>query len=628
MTKKKSGGIALTIAAIGVVFGDIGTSPLYALQAVFGLGGFSPTPDQIYGIISLIIWAITLVVSVKYVWLIMKADNRGEGGIMSLVALLRKSSLSKRHQAWCMLLGIAGLALFYGDSIITPAISVLSATEGIKVVAPGLEAYIVPLTLLILGGLFALQHRGTSKIGLMFGPIMILWFVVSALGGLLQIFHHPQVLVALLPTSALGFIMAQPLAAFIAMAAVVLAITGAEALYADMGHFGRAPIQKAWFFLIFPALIINYLGQGALLSLYPDAISSSYFLLFPEIVRIPVLILAMLATLIASQAVIAGAFSLTRQAVRLGFAPPMLVRHTSKSEEGQVYIGALNWIIFAAVALLVLAFGSSARLAAAFGMAVSGTLLIDTILFLAVMALVWRTAWWKIVLSALIFVPIDVIFLSSSLSKFIHGGWIPVAVALIAFTLLTTWAKGRAIVSRARESAEESLSDFMTRIRQTKSELVRAPGVAVYLSNHPGKAPLALHATVTQLHELSRTVALVTVRTANIPHVAMKQRVSVDDLGSVRDNISHITITLGYNDVPNIPLILQHARDLHRETDFDPYEASYFISDERYDIARNHRMSALRKLLFVWLDRNATSMSDYYHLPSNRTVDIASHISL
>ena len=626
MIKQKSGGIALTIAAIGVVYGDIGTSPLYALQAVFGLSGSKPTSADIFGIISLILWSITIVVSLKYVSLLMRADNKGEGGIMSLVALIRKSKLGKKSQLWYVLLGFLGLALFYGDSIITPAISVLSAVEGIRIVAPSLQNWIVPLTLIVLGILFALQSKGTGVIGRFFGPIMVLWFVSSGLAGLWHVLQNPEVLQALLPSTALSFALAHPLSAFIAMGAVILAITGAESLYADMGHFGRKPIQKAWFFVVFPALMLNYLGQGALVAANPETIANAYFLLFPEVLQLPMIFVATLATLIASQAVLAGAFSLTRQAVRLGFIPPMRILHTSKDEVGQVYIGALNWIIFAAVAGLVIAFGSSVNLAAAFGMAVSGTLLIDTILFLVVVRLVWKKSWVTVVAMGILFIPLDVIFLSSSLSKVIHGGWIPLLVALITFTLLTTWTKGKAIISRERRGLEADLSDFIKTLRRRK--VVRAPGTAVYLSHHHGYTPLALHATLNQLHELNEKIVLVEVKTADVPHVPLSERVKIDPLGYPDDNISLVILEFGYNDVPNVPRALEGAQHKQAETSFDPYQATYFLSDNRLVITKNHRMSSLRKKLFILLERNATNASDYFHLPTNKTVDIASHIEL
>lgn len=626
MTQRKSGGVALTVAAIGVVFGDIGTSPLYALQAIFGLSGSKPTPADTYGIISLILWSVTIVVSLKYVSLLMRADNDGEGGIMSLVALIRKTKLGKKPQVWFMLLGFLGLALFYGDSIITPAISVLSAVEGIRVVAPSLQSWIVPLTLVVLGLLFALQSRGTGTIGRFFGPIMIFWFISSGLAGLWHIIQRPEVLSALLPTTAFSFALAHPLSAFVAMGAVILAITGAEALYADMGHFGRQAIQRAWFFVIFPALMLNYLGQGALVAGNPEGVANAYFLLFPEMLQLPMIFVATAATLIASQAVIAGAFSLTRQAVRLGFIPPMRILHTSQNEIGQVYIGALNWIIFAAVAGLVIAFGSSVNLAAAFGMAVSGTLLIDTILFLVVVRLVWKKSWFVVVAAGVLFIPLDVIFLSSSLSKVVHGGWIPLLVALIAFTLLTTWTKGKSLISRERRSLEADLNDFVKKLHRRK--IVRAPGTAVYLSHHHGYTPLALYATLSQLHELNEKIVLVEVKTADTPHIPLNQRVRIDPLGYPDDNISLVMLEFGYNDVPNIPRALQGARHEQTETDFDPYTATYFLSDNRLVITNNHRMSRLRKKLFVLLERNATNASDYFHLPTDKTVDIAAHIEL
>ncbi len=626
MSKQKKGMSLLIVGALGVVFGDIGTSPLYALQAIFGVGHFSITPSDVYGIISLILWSITLVVSIKYVSLIMKANNNGEGGIMALVALVQALKITKKTRIALILLGIAGVSLFYGDSIITPAISVLSAVEGMKVVAPNLSAFVVPVTLAVLGLLFIIQARGTGFIGRFFGPIMITWFVVSALGGLSQIVQHNDVLVALLPTTAIEFFISHPAQAFIAMGAVILAITGAEALYADMGHFGRKPITRAWFFLVFPALALNYMGQGALIVANPEAIRSSYFLLFPDQLQIFVVILATLATFIASQSVISGAFSLTRQAVQLGFAPRLLVRHTSREEIGQVYVPTLNWIICAAVALLVIVFGSSHALAAAFGMAVSGTLAIDTILFLIIARLVWKRAIWQIIVFAIIFLSIDLLFLTSSLSKFIHGGWIPILVAVIAFTILTTWTKGRNIINRERERMEGSLQDFVNALQHKK--IPRLQGYAVYLGHHQGMAPLALHATLEQLHELHEKVVIVTIETTNIPHVSENKRILFDGLGYPNDGISHVTLRFGFKDIPNVPHTLELARAKSEEVNFDPYKASYFVSLSKPAIVHNKRMARWRKVLYLVLARNAASPSDYYKLPIDRTVDMSSYIEL
>lgn len=625
MNKKQQSGW-LFIGAIGVVFGDIGTSPLYALQSIFTLSGLALQPSDIRGIISLILWSITLIVTIKYVSLLLRADNHGEGGIMALVGLVRRTKTSKRHLALLTLIGLVGISLFYGDGIITPAISVLAAVEGIGLVLPSAVPFVVPVALLILIGLFLLQAHGTAAIGKLFGPIMIVWFLVSSIGGLLQVIAHPDILAALLPTTALSFIIAHPLQAFIACGAVILAVTGAEALYADMGHFGRKPIAKAWLLLIFPALTLTYLGQGALVSADHSAIVSAYYLMFPSWLHLPVIILATVATLIASQAVIAGVFSLTWQAVRLGFLPRLHIDHTSRYEFGQVYVPLLNWTMLALVIMIVISFGSSKNLAAMFGMAVSGTLIIDGIFLLVIMRKVWHLSWLPIASTAVFIVGLEFIFLAASSIKFIHGAWVPILVAAISLVVLTTWYKGHQIISRRRQEEEGSLLDFVARLRRSK--LPRAPGHAVYIGHHAGNAPMALHATLDQLHELHERVAVVTIQTTSTAHVAESQRVVFDGLGHPDDGISHITLRFGYKDIPNIPRALETARSKSSEVDFAPETATYFISIVQPTIVHNKRMSLWRKKLYLIMDRNAASSSKYFKLPLDRTIEMRSFIEL
>ena len=616
----------LFIGAIGIVFGDIGTSPLYALQAIFGVSHLPFTITDIIGAISLIIWAIILVVTIKYIGLVMRANNNGEGGIIALTALVRRTNISQRKKIVFTILGLVGVSLFYGDSIITPAISVLSAVEGTRIILPQFTAYIIPATIAILAGLFLLQARGTGRIGLLFGPIMIAWFIVSAIGGLSQIIHYPQIFEALLPTTALSFFATNPLPGFVAMGAVILAITGAEALYADMGHFGRPAITSAWFFLVFPALLCTYLGQGALVAQHPETISEAYFLMFPSAFHLPVIILATVATLIASQAVISGAFSLTRQAIQLGFAPRLTIHYTSQNEVGQVYLPALNWILAILVIVTVVGFGSSANLAGAFGFAVCGALAIDTILLLVIMRRSWHTPVLVIVLTAAIFLTIDGLFLSSSLSKLLHGAWFPIVIAITGFTLLTTWYKGHSIISRERHRGEGSLKSFVTKLHH--SQIPRIAGNAVYLGQHTGNAPLALHETVEQLHELHDNVVVVTVKTTDTPHVPNRSRVVFDGLGHPDDGISHVTLQFGYKDTPNIPKALELARRKSPEVDFDPYTATYFTSISQPTIVHNHRMAKWRKLLYLFMDRNASNPSSYYKLPLDHTIEMRSFLEL
>lgn len=625
MGKKQRTGL-LFVGAIGIVFGDIGTSPLYALQAVFGISNLKLSVADITGVISLILWSVTLVVTIKYVGLMMRANNRGEGGIMALSAIIQRASISQHKKLILSLLALVGVSLFYGDSVITPAISVLSAVEGTRLIVPQFSIFIMPVTVLILAGLFLIQSRGTGRIGALFGPVMVVWFLVSAAGGLAQIIHYPVILQSLLPTTALHFLGVHPIQGFVAMAAVILAVTGAEALYADMGHFGRAAITRAWLLLAFPALLLNYMGQGALVIQHPAAISSSYFLLFPSWLEIPLVLLATTATLIASQAVISGAFSLTRQAVQLGFAPRLSILHTSEDEEGQIYVPSLNWIIAVLVLWIVVLFGTSANLAGAYGMAVSGTFAIDTILMLTVMHYVWKRPDIIVVASGLLFITIDLLFLSSSSTKIIHGAWLPLTIALIGFTLLTTWYKGHTIISRERARAEGTLHEFVEHLR--RKNVTRIPGYAVYLGHHVGNAPLALHETMEQLHELHKKVVVVTIQTRDKPHVPEQARVIFDGLGHPNDGVSHVTLQFGYMDTPNVPRALEVARDKSPEVNFDPYKATYFTSISQPVIVHNKRMAKWRKVLYLFMARNASNPSTYFKLPLERTVEMRTFLEL
>ena len=627
MKQRKVASAALTLGALGVVFGDIGTSTLYTLPAVFHVGNLSLTNANIIGVISLIIWAITIVVALKYVTLIMRADNGGEGGVLALVGLLRaKIGVLGRGHGW-LLLGFAGLALFYGDSVITPAISVLSAVEGTQVAWPQIAHLTVPITVVILALLFFVQSRGTGLIGKFFGPVMVVWFVCSGAAGLFHVINAPTILLALLPTTALGYALIHPVLTFVLLGAVVLAVTGAEALYADMGHFGRNAVRSSWFMLVFPALLLNYMGQGALVLQSHAAVTSPYFLLYPSALRLPVIILATSATLIASQAVIAGAFSLTRQAVRLGFLPPMRIKHTSEEEVGQVYIGTVNWILFILVVVLVVSFGASSHLAAAYGVAVSGTLLIDSVLFFVVARLVRGWSMKKTCLIAIGFLLVDTLFFTSSLGKVVHGGWIPLLIAAMTFSLMITWTRGQKIISRERQTIEGPLDDFVVALHSAHT-LSRPEGSAIYLAHHAGMTPLALRESVDRLHELMRTVVIVNVKTLDIPHVAPRERAKLDELGYRDDGISRVTLEFGYLDAPNVPQALEHIRGRTPELQFDLAAATYFISENDVAIMNNHRMSRLQKRLYVWMYRNAAKTTTYFRLPPERTIDMASYIEL
>ncbi|WP_051471062.1 potassium transporter Kup [Patulibacter minatonensis] len=626
-----AGMAALTLGALGVVFGDIGTSPLYALQAVFAAddGAVKPTEGDVYGIISLIVWSVTLIVSVKFVTFIMRADNHGEGGIMALVAAIRRAKLDRPWVKVALVAaGLFGVALFYGDGMITPAISVLSAVEGIEVVAPGAESYVLPFTIAVLTGLFAIQRFGTEVIGRIFGPVMVLWFLVLAVAGIGRLVHHPDILRALSPHYAVEFFVDHPGIAFISLGSVVLTVTGAEALYADMGHFGRKPISRAWFFVVFPALMLNYMGQGSLILDTPSAISSPFYLLMPEWSRVPMVVLATLATLIASQAVISGAFSVTRQAVQLGFLPRLSIRHTSEDEIGQVYVPAVNWGLFVAVLALVIGFGSSAKLATAYGIAVTGTLLIDSVLFLVVVRVLWRKPLWMVVAGVLGFVTVDLLFLAANATKILHGGWFPLLVGAIVFVLLSTWDRGRVEVSAARVEAEGPLQEFVDRMQVMVPPVKRLPGVGIYLNPTRDTTPLALRVAVDRIHAIHEEVVIVTIDTTTTPHVPESERIVFDHLGYDHDGYSHVTLRFGYMDRPDVPQALALARRTAGglEVDFNPYHATWFLSQITIVPDRSPGMARWRKALFVGMARNAASPADYFRLPGERVVTMGSRI--
>lgn len=615
------------LGALGVVFGDIGTSPLYALPAAFALGHFAATKENVTGVVSMILWAITMIVAVKYVTLIMRADNEGEGGIMALVALLRRAHAPEKRLFTLAFVGLVGVALFYGDSVITPAISVLSAVEGLKVAVPSLAAWIVPVSMLVLLGLFFVQSRGTAKLGALFGPVMVVWFLASGLFGAIGLLENPEILMALSPLTAMHFVAEQPLSAFFALGAVILAITGAEALYADMGHFGRSAIRRSWFALVFPALILNYLGQGSMLLAHPEMTSATYFYLFPSWLQFSMVVLATFATLIASQAVIAGAFSLTRQAMQLGYLPPLRIQHTSK-EAGQIYIAGLNWFMCAAVLVLVLAFGSSERLAGAYGMAESGTLFASTILLIATARLLWRRSLPLIYALCVVFGTIELLFIASSFSKLWHGAWIPIVIAVAVLVVLTTWEKGSRIIASSRLQKGQPLGLFAAKLRHTP-KLVRVPGVAVYLTDRAGVAPLALLETVERLHELSQTIIIVAVEAVMKPHVPREERASVDELGDKHDGIAQVVLRYGYNETPHIPEALEALRRQSPELAAGVEDATYFISETDTSLAARHpKMSRLRALLFTGLHRVSAPSPAQFHLPPERTIDMASYVEL
>jgi KUP system potassium uptake protein len=618
------------VAALGVVFGDIGTSPLYALQVVYSIDGgvVRPTPSGVYGVVSLVFWAITLIVSVKYIAFVMRADNDGEGGILALTALVQRATTGvAARRARLVSLGVFGAALFYGDSVITPAISVLSAVEGVKVAAPGVSGLVVPLALAILAVLFAVQRSGTARVGRVFGPVMVLWFAAIAAIGVREVAAHPAIVRGLAPSYAVEFVVDHPGVAFVAMGAVMLAITGAEALYADMGHFGRSPIRRAWFWLAFPALTLNYLGQSGLVLRRPDAIESPFFLLLPHWSRVPMLLLATAATVIASQAVISGAFSVSRQAVQLGFLPRLTVRHTSQHAAGQIYVPLVNWTLFLLVVAVVVGFGSAERLGSAYGVAVSGTFIITTILFLAVARRRWHWPAWALAAGAAVFLPIEGVFLVANLGKIEHGGWLPLVIAGGVYTLMTTWHRGSETVSANRTRQEGPLREFVAGLHARVPPVPRVPGTAVFLNPSNEATPLALRANVEHNHVLHERVVILTVESADIPRIHDGDRVSVDDLGFDDDAIAHVTARFGFQEQPNVPLALRLAVQKGLECDIDADGPTYFLSRSAIRITDAPGMSRWRKRLFA-VGHNAADPVDYFGLPFERTILVGSQIPL
>jgi KUP system potassium uptake protein len=614
---------------LGVVFGDIGTSPLYALQTVFSIdnGVVAPVPSDVYGVLSLVFWSVLLIVSVKYVVFVMRAGNDGEGGIMALAALIRRLVTGRaRLVAVAVLLGVIGSSLFFGDSVITPAISVLSAVEGVEVVSPGVHRLVLPIGVTVLVVLFVLQRFGTHRVGRMFGPVMLLWFVTIALLGLPHIIGDPGVLRALSPTYAFAFVFSRPAVAFVAMGAVVLAITGAEALYADMGHFGRPAISRGWFFVVFPALTLNYFGQGALILKQPSAVANPFFLLAPDWARVPLVVLATAATVIASQSVISGAFSMTRQAMQLGFLPYLTVRHTSTEESGQIYVPAVNWILLAGVLILTVAFGSSAALATAYGLAVTGTFLLTTSLFLILAGAAWHWATWRLVVVGVLFGGLELFFLAGNLSKIVHGGWLPLLLGIMVVTVMLTWQRGRRAVTARRVELEGPLVQFVDELR--RGTVTRIPGTAVFPHPTSQTVPLALRANARFNSAVHEHVVIVSSIPENVPHVPRGERLEVDSLTHSDDGIVHLSVRFGFQDDQDIPAALRDAFMLTRELEIDPDAAFYFLSRISIESGPGRDLPTWQKRLFIGLSHNAASPATYFRLPVDRTVVMGTRVQL
>ncbi len=625
--------LATVVGALGVVFGDIGTSPIYTIQTVFSPADPHPVPisqESVYGIVSLIFWSVMLIVTLTYVGLVMRANNNGEGGIMALITLLIRAGGAKGRRTAAVLaaLGIFGAALFFGDSMITPAISVLSAVEGLKVIEPGFEDWVVPITAVIIVGLFAVQRHGTAIVGSFFGPVMIAWFVAIGACGVNGIAGRPEILKALSPTYAIAFMVGHFHIAFFALAAVVLAVTGAEALYADMGHFGRKSIARGWLLLVLPACTLSYFGQGALVLADQEAVSAPFFLLTPEWARIPMVLLATAATVIASQAVITGAFSVASQAAQLGYLPRLRVAHTSASTFGQIYVPWINGVLMVSVLTLVFAFQSSAALAYAFGMAVTGTITITTLLFLYYARTTWGTPLWLIVIGGGFLLGVDLLFLAANLTKLVHGAWLPLLIGVIAFTVMTTWQRGREVVTAARERAEGPLREFIGQLASRQVEVKRVPGTAVFLNRGEATAPLAMRANVEHNHVLHRHVIIMSVDVQPVPRVPDSERVTVDNLGYKRDGIIHVSARFGYMEKSDVPAALRLLDLSQTEGSIDVDDASYFLSKLELTVGDEPTMAKWRKNLFITTSYITADAASFFGLPRDRTVIIGARIEV
>jgi KUP system potassium uptake protein len=618
----------LALGALGVVYGDIGTSPLYTEQVIFTAhrAAATTTLAGVYGVVSLIFWALMIVVTIKYAGFIMRAHNRGDGGIMALTALIQRRKVT--HAALLITLGIFGASLFFGDGMITPAISVMSAVEGLDVAAPALAHLEVPISLAILFGVFAIQRHGTGAVGWLFGPLILVWFAALGVLGAHEVVRHPGVLQALSPSWGARFMVGHGVAAFLTLGGVVLAVTGAETLYADRGHFGAGPIRCTWLLIVFPALILNYLGQGALILAHPHSVSNPFLLLVPGWGRFAMVILSTLATIIASQAAITGSFSVARQAVQLGFLPRLQIVHTSKLE-GQIYVPVVNWALCIGVAALVLAFQSSNKLADIYGVAVTGTFILNTVLFVAVARHLWRTALWKLFVLGALFFTVEVAFFSSNLAKIAHGAWLSLGVGLVISVGMITWRKGREIVTANRIAKEGPLEQFLDALPSLEPSIRRVPGVAVFLSPSNETTPLALRAEIEHTHAMHEKVVIITVETVSVPHVDSDDRFYCELLGCGLFKVIHVTVRCGYRDCQDIPTALALARKqglLERNLDLE--HASYFLSRITIMPTDAPGMSRWRKKLFLTLARNAASPIEHFSLPTERTVTIGSQIAV
>ncbi len=618
----KSPLLMLSVGALGVVFGDIGTSPLYAMRAVFESGFHIPlTSENVIGVLSLILWSLVLMVTVKYVFLMMAADNKGEGGIMALLSLSRRLVRDPRKQTVILTLGLLGAAMFYGDSMITPAVTVLSAVEGLEVATTAFSPYVTPIALAVLIALFMLQRGGTGGLARWFGPVMCLWFAVLAISGIAAIVERPEVLAAASPHHAIGFFLRYRLAALLALGMVVLVITGAEALYADMGHFGRKAIRMAWLYAVLPALVLNYFGQGALLLEDPAALRNPFFLMFPNWLLAPVILLATVASIIASQAVISGAFSLTRQAMQIDLCPRMDVIYTSEHTMGQIYVPVINWMLFAAVVCLVLIFHRSSNLASAYGLAVTATVMVDTLLFLIVLHRMWRWAPAAVVAFGAYQLTLDGAFLASTSTRIGDGGWFPLLIGTVLYLLLSTWQRGRVLLREKREAETLELDPLLDFI--VHDIPMRVPGTAIFFTTSQDKMPRSFMHNLKHNKVLHEQVILLTIQTADVPYVSQEERIAVTP---IRHEFYRVTVRYGYMDNPNLPVDLADCKRFG--LDFDPAMASYFLSRETLIVPSGGGIRRWRRRLFTVLSRVATSSARSYKLPTNQVMELGTQISL
>ena len=613
----------LTLAALGVVFGDIGTSPLYALRECFhGPHAVPATHDNVLGVLSLVFWALFVVISIKYLAFVMRADNRGEGGTFALMALIPAHYRGPRSQALLIGLGLFGASLLYGDGIITPAITVLGAVEGLNVATPLFTPYVVPISLAILLGLFLVQSRGTAAVGAMFGPVMLVWFAAIAALGVRAVWSAPSVLVAFNPMHAVRFFAENGLHGTVVLGSVFLVLTGGEALYADMGHFGRKPIRLAWFFVAWPALMLNYLGQGALLLANPDAATNPFYRLAPPLLLVPLVVLATCAAAIAAQALISAVFSLTRSAVQLGYSPRMNIEYTSASQMGQVYVGSVNWALMLATMVLVIGFGSSSRLAAAYGIAVTLTMTVTTILAYVIARQVW--GWSRAVAAVVgfVFLAVDLAFLGANLLKVRDGGWVPLVIAAVIYTLMSTWKQGRRLLAMRLTERAYPLDRFLERLTQERPLRVR--GTAVFMTGNPGTVPHPLLHNLEHNKVVHEQVVLLTVTTAEVPHVTRADRVRVQ---RIAENIYRVTLTYGFMDDPDVPRALQRVPKDH-PLRIDLSETTFFLGLETLLSTARPGMSRWRENLFAYMSRNARRATAFFRIPPDRVVEIGMHVEL